>query len=365
MKIGKNTIGKGQPCYLIAEIGLNHNGRLDLAKKLVDLAAEAGFNAVKTQRRNLKSLYRPGILDESEKGVQYIMPFLKKFELSDNNLIKLKEYAESKGLDFMCTPFDKESAEFLINKVGIKCLKIASADLVNIPLLEELTKYNAPLLISTGMSTEEEIKITYDFLKSKKAEFAFFHCNSNYPAPFQQINLNYMKRMMELFDIPVGYSGHELGLAVSVAAVAMGAAMIERHITLDRTMEGPDHAASLEPAGAKKLARDIRNVEAAIGRSERSLSRGEVMNRQTLGKSLAAAKDLKKGDIISKEDIASMSPGDALSPQKYNELVNISVTHDMKKGDPFLVSDISGGAAELLSHVSFKYGVIARWHDIQ
>ncbi len=367
IKIGKNTIGPGHPCYLIAEIGLNHNGRLDLAKKLVDVSAEAGFNAVKTQRRHLPSLYRPSILDESEtadKGVQYIMPFLKRFELPDRDLVKLKKYAESKGLDFLCTPFDLESLDFLVSKLNIECIKVASADLVNLPLLEQFLEYGLPMLISTGMSLEEEIEITYNFLKERNAKFAFLHCNSNYPAPYQQINLNYMMKMKEVFDVPIGYSGHELGIAVSIAAAALGANFLERHITLDRTMEGADHAASLEPTGVAKLARDIRNVENAMGRRERTLSRGEVMNRQAIGKSLVAARDLKAGEALSGKDIMSMSPGDALSPQKYKDLARVSITRDMKKGAPFLMTDVSGKGSECVSDVSFKYGVIARWHDI-
>ncbi|OGV35315.1 MAG: hypothetical protein A2020_06235 [Lentisphaerae bacterium GWF2_45_14] len=366
--VGGKKIGDGHPCYLIGEIGLNHNGRLDIAKKLVDVAVEAGFNAVKTQRRNLATLYRPGILDETEtadKGVQYVMPFLKKFQLPDRDLVKLKEYAESKGLDFLCTPFDFESYEYLVNELGIKCIKIASVDLPNLPLLERYISSKLPMIISTGMSTEEEVNNTYKFLKSKGAEFAFLHCNSNYPAPFQQINLNYMLKMKEEFGIPVGYSGHELGIAVSIAAAAMGANIVERHITLDRTMEGPDHAASLEPTGTKKLGRDIRCIEMAMGRKERSLSRGEVMNRQALGKSLVAARDIVTGEKLSEKDFSTMSPGDGLSPQKYKELVNVNIKRAMKKGDIFLASDISGTAGECFSNVSFKYGVIARWHDIK
>lgn len=361
-------IGDGSPCYLIAEIGLNHNGRLDLAKKLVDVAADAGFNAVKTQRRNLATLYRPGILDETEradKGVQYVMPFLKNFQLPDRDLVKLKEYAESKGLTFMCTPFDFESYEYIVNELGSGAIKIASADLPNLPLLARYTGKKIPMIISTGMSTEEEINNTYKFLDEHGVEFAFLHCNSNYPAPFQQINLNYMLKMKEMFNIPVGYSGHELGIAVSIAAAALGANIIERHITLDRTMEGPDHAASLEPTGTKKLARDIRCIEMSMGRKERSLSRGEVMNRQSLGKSLVAARDIKEGETITEKDFMTMSPGDGLSPQKYKELINKTITRPMKRGDIFLASDISGKAGGFCSDVSFKYGVIARWHDIK
>ncbi|MDD3127331.1 MAG: N-acetylneuraminate synthase family protein [Candidatus Izemoplasmatales bacterium] len=366
--IGNTKIGDGHPCYLIAEIGLNHNGRLDLAKKLVDVAADSGYNAVKTQRRNLETLYRPGILDETEtadKGVQYVMPYLKNFQLSDRDLAKLKEYAESKGLDFLCTPFDFESYEYLVNELGINAIKIASADLPNLPLLARYTGKKIPMIISTGMSTEEEIENTYRFLKEKAVDFAFLHCNSNYPAPAQQINLNYMLKMKELFDIPIGYSGHELGIAVSIAAAALGADIVERHITLDRTMEGPDHAASLEPTGTKKLARDIRCIETAMGRRERSLSRGEVMNRQALGKSLVAARDIAAGETLTEKDLMTMSPGDGLSPQKYKDIIDKTINRAMKRGDIFLASDISGTSGGFCSDVSFKYGVIARWHDIK
>lgn len=368
LRIGNKTIGRDQPCYTIAEIGLNHNGRINIALKLIDEVAEAGFDAVKTQRRNLETLYRPSILDQSEtadKGVQYIMPYLRSFELSDRDFAKVKEHAESLGLDFLCTPFDLESARFLVEEMELQCLKVASADLVNLPLLERLLGYNLPLLISTGMSTEDEVRTTYEYLKEKEAQYAFLHCNSNYPAPFQQINLKYLKKMKQDFDVPIGYSGHELGYAVSVAAVAMGADMVERHVTLDRTMEGPDHAASLEPTGFKKMVRDIKNIETAMGSGGRSLSRGEVMNRQALGKSLVAARDLDSGDIVTKLDIQSLSPGDGLSPQRYFDLINKKISRKINKGEPFLVSDVETDAVDIVGSVEFPYGAIARWHDLQ
>jgi sialic acid synthase SpsE/sugar phosphate isomerase/epimerase len=368
LQLKGRVIGENHPCYIIAEIGLNHNGRLDYAKKLVDMACDAGFDAIKTQRRDLKGLYRSGILgntEKADKGVQYVMPFLKKFELSNHDLVELKNYTIHKGIDFLCTPFDLPSLEFLIRDVGIDCVKIASADLVNIFMIKEVLRYGLPLLISTGMSTEQEIIFVYNFLKENNAKFACFHCNSNYPAPFAQINLRYMLRMKELFDVPVGYSGHELGIAVSIAAVAMGANMIERHITLDRTMEGPDHPASLEPPGFSKLVRDIRNTEKAMGGPRRFMSRGELMNRFTLGKSLVATREIHSEEIIKEEDVTVLSPGDGLSPLKYDMLIGKKINRNIKQHQPFLSMDLENVSSNIFKDVSFPYGCIARWHDLE
>ncbi len=287
IKIGDRLIGDGHPAFVIAEIGVNHNGLLPLALELVDAAVDAGADAVKFQKRNLESLYAKKYLDNAnagEKTLRYLLPILQRVELPDRAYHRIVEYCREKDIIFMCSAFDIESADFL-EELGVPAYKVASADLTNLPLLDHLVKKGKPIILSTGMSRMEEVETTVRFLNQRGAEFALLHCNSTYPAAFEDINLRFMDRLRR-FGVPVGYSGHERGIAVSTVATALGANIIERHITLDRTMDGPDHAASLEPQGFRKMVRDIQQVREALGTGEEKyISRGEILNREVLGKS--------------------------------------------------------------------------------
>ena len=265
IKIGSRLIGDDQPTYVIAEIGVNHNGILALALELIDVAVSAGADAVKFQKRNLEALYAKKYLDNAnagEKTLRYLLPILQQVELSDEDYFQIVDYCRNKGITFLASAFDIESADFLAS-LGVPAFKVASADLTNLPLLDHLVNKGKPLILSTGMSRMEEVEVTVDFLKQRGAEFALLHCNSTYPAAFEDINLRFMFQLRR-FDVPVGYSGHERGIAVSTVASALGASIIERHVTLDRTMDGPDHAASLEPQGFKKMVRGIRQVTSAL-----------------------------------------------------------------------------------------------------
>ncbi len=300
IKIGDRLVGDGHPTYIIAEIGVNHNGLLELALQMIDVAAEAGADAVKFQKRSLESLYAKKYLENAnvgEKTLRYLLPILQRIELSNEAYDRIVEYCQEKEITFLCSAFDAASADYT-ESLGVPAFKVASADLTNIPLLDHLIQKGKPLILSTGMSRMDEVEFTVEFLKSKKAEFALLHCNSTYPAAFEDINLRFMDQLRK-FDVPVGYSGHERGIAVSTVAAAMNGCIIERHLTLDRTMDGPDHAASLEPHGFRKLVRDIRQVEMALGLGqEKFISRGEILNREVLGKSLVAARQIQPGETI-------------------------------------------------------------------
>ena len=367
IKIGGKNIGVGQPCFIIAEVGVNHNGMLHIAKSLVDIAVQAGADAVKFQKRNIKEVYQQEILNNpfmGEQSLQYLIPILKEFELSDDDFSEIAGYCKQKDIIFLCTPWDKSSANFLAN-MNIEAFKVASADLTNFDLLEHLVSFRRPLILSAGMSVYDEIKNTVNFLKNMRAEFILLHCNSSYPAPFHNINLNFMKRMSKDFYVPIGYSGHELGIAVSEAAVAMGACVIERHITMDRTMRGPDHASSLEPHGFIKLVRDIRNIEKSIGLACRWLTRGEFVNREALGKSLVAASNIKKGEKIKREMVIAKSPGKGISPQRLYEIVGAIAKRDILKDGEFREQDFSIADFEK-KDVCFskKWGIIVRFSDV-
>jgi sialic acid synthase SpsE/sugar phosphate isomerase/epimerase len=368
IKIGDRLIGKGHPTYIIAEIGVNHNGIPQLAFELIDIAVDAGADAVKFQKRNLKTLYPKKYLDNvnaGEKSLRYLLPILQQVELPESTFHKIADYCRKKGITFLCSPFDRESADFL-ETLDVPAYKVASADLTNLPLLDHLTKKNRPLILSTGMSRPDEVDFTVQYLRQRETQFALLHCNSTYPAAFEDINLLYMNQLRK-YDVPVGYSGHERGIAVSTVAAALGADILERHITLDRAMDGPDHAASLEPQGFKKMVRDIRLVSLALGTGEEKFfSRGEILNRETLAKSLVAARQIDPGETITDEMVTVKGPGLGLSPQRYPELVGRKAARIIESDEPFVESDL-GAQPELdVEHtLPMQWGFTVRFRDYE
>ena len=366
MKIANFKIGEGR-CFVIAEIGNNHNGDFKRAIKMIDLAIEMGADCVKFQMRHLDKVYRKKSLDKSgeDLGTEYIIDLLNRFEFSVDEHKKISKYCRVKGILYMCTPWDEKSIEVL-ESFGVMAYKVASADLTNLPLLDTLSKTGKPIIISTGMTREDEVIEVKKFLKKRNVEFAFLHCNSTYPAPFQDINLNWLKSLRKIHPL-VGYSGHERGIAVSLAALAFGACIIERHFTLDRNMEGPDHAASLEYDEFKNLITGIREVEMAIGLGEeRKLSQGEMINRENLGKSLVSSTNLDAGTIIKPEHIKVLSPGQGISPLKYDQLIGKELKREMSFEDFFYESDIED---EMILAKEYKFnrpwGIPVRYHDFE
>lgn len=369
VKIGARWVGDGEPCYVIAEGGINHNGDLSIAKRLVDIAVQCRADAVKFQKRRLAGVYREKLLadvSKAEQSLQYILPILMEFELSDSDFVELAEYCAKQGITFLCTPCDKHSVDFL-DELKVPAFKIASADMTNFELLEHAASKRKPMIVSTGMATESEVRRTIAFLKELETEFILLHCNSTYPPSPEEINLRFMEKLREWSGVPVGYSGHDSGIAISVAAVALGANVIERHITVDRTMRGPDHAASLEPQGLAKQVRDIREVEAAIGRPRRWLTQGEFMNRHVLSKSLVAASDISAGVVIRREMITARGPGLGLSPQRLYDLVGKPAVRQIRRDEPFLEEDLSGEDPVGPKAVCFphRWGVVARFGDLR
>jgi len=368
IRIGERLIGDGHPTYIIAEIGVNHNGIPQLAFELIDVAVDCGADAVKFQKRDLESLYPQKYLDNAnagEKTLRYLLPILQKVELPERTYYEIAEHCQKKGITFLCTPFDIKSADFL-DGLGVPAFKVASADMTNLPLLEHLVSKNKPLILSTGMSRPDEVEFTANFLKERKVEFAFLHCNSTYPTAFEDINLLYMKQLSKL-DVPVGYSGHERGIAISTVASVLGANIIERHLTLDRAMDGPDHSASLEPQGFKKLVRDIRQVAQALGTGqEKFFSRGEILNREVMAKSLVAARQIQPGEVLSADMITVKGPGLGLSPQLFHKLVGRKVERLIDADEPFLDSDI-GIQTELdVEHtLPLQWGFTVRFRDYE
>src|ERR1700754_3155070 len=340
--IGNRLLGDGEPCYVIAEIGNNHNGDYDRAIALVDAAVRAGADCAKFQMRKLDEVYRAPSLSgkDDDLAVEYTLDLLRRFELTTDQQRKIAAYCASKGIQYLCTPWDASSVATL-ETFGVQAYKVASADLTNLPLLAKLSATGKTLIVSTGMSTTEEIKLAAKFLDERSVSYVLLHCQSTYPAALHNIHLRFMETLKAIHPA-VGYSGHERGIAVSIGAVALGAIVIERHITLDREMEGPDHAASLEPEEFKALVSGIREVEAARGEplAERALSQGELINRENLAKSLVAARDVAAGTVISDADVAVKSPGQGLSPVKMPALVGRKIGRAMKADDYFFQSDL-------------------------
>ena len=364
--IGQFEVGDAR-VFVIAEIGNNHNGNFDRAIQMIDLAIEMGADCVKFQMRHLDEVYRSRTLrkDGEDLGTEYVLDLLRQFELSVEQHKQLASYCLSKGILYLCTPWDKNSVDAL-EGMRIPAYKVASADLTNLPLLDRLCATGKPLILSTGMSSREEVQITATFLNDRKAAFVLLHCNSTYPAPLNDIQLRWMEQLRCIHPL-VGYSGHERGIAVSLAATALGACVIERHFTLDRVMEGPDHAASLEFAEFKFLIEGIREIEKSLGDGrERHISQGEMINRENLGKSLVATKALSKGTVICAEHIQVRSPGQGLSPQLYEQLIGRTLQRDLAEEDFFYPSDLRNGRIEPRSYKFQRpWGVPVRYHDFK
>ena len=366
MEISNFKIGNGR-VFIIAEIGNNHNGSLEKAIEMIDDSIEIGVDCVKFQMRHIDEVYRKRSLqkDGEDLGTEYVIDLLKKFELTLEEHKKVADYCNEKGILYMCTAWDEKCVDIL-ESYGVTAYKVASADLTNMPLLKKLSSMKKPLILSTGMSKEDEIIKTTSFLNSKNTSFALLHCNSTYPAPLHDINLKWMKSLQKIHPV-IGYSGHERGINVSLGAVALGASIIERHYTLDRKMEGPDHAASLLKNEFSTLVTGIRELEEALGNgNERFLSQGEMINRENLSKSLVSSMPLKEGTVLEEKHIKVCSPGQGLSPQFYEELLGSKLKRNVDSEDCFFLSDIKGTRIEP-SNYSFdlEWGIPVRYHDYQ
>ncbi|MDR2093149.1 MAG: N-acetylneuraminate synthase family protein [Azoarcus sp.] len=361
----------GDRVFLIAEIGNNHNGSMEFARRLVDAACEAGADCVKFQIRNRCALYRPRAKGESEDlGVEYLQDLLTRTELSAEEHREIRAYVAEKNLIYLATPWDEPSVDLLAS-LAPPAVKIASADLTNPALIRKAAALGKPLILSTGMSFEREIIQALELLQSLRVPFALLHCNSTYPAPEDDIQLRYLLRLKELHPI-VGYSGHERGIAISLGAVALGAKIIERHITLDRGMEGPDHLASLEPGEFRTLAEGIRQLERALPwraneGGGRKVSQGERLNRENLGKSVVAARDIAKGEVFSPDLLAIQSPGQGLPPYRLPELLGKTARRALRAGDFLFGSDLAENAENPMAQRRFafpvRWGVPVRYHD--
>lgn len=312
--------------FIIAEAGVNHNGSIELAKQLIDKASEAGADAVKFQsfkaerlvtRNARKAEYQK--LTTNSRESQFEM--IKKLELDYNKHRELIDYCHSKNIMFLSSPFDLESIE-LLNELGLEIFKIPSGEINNLPYLRKIGSLKKKVILSTGMSTLGDIENALTILRSSgTTDVTVLHCNTEYPTPMKDVNLLAMKTIKDAFKVEVGYSDHTLGIEVPIAAVALGATVIEKHFTLDKTMEGPDHKASLEPEELKEMVRCIRNIEQALGDGVKRLTESESKNIKIARKSIVAGRDIKKGEIFTEKNLAIKRPGDGISPMRWDEVI--------------------------------------------
>lgn len=369
VRIGEISIAENAPTFVIAEIGNNHNGDIDLAKRLVDLAREAGADCAKFQMRSMTALYRnAGDASDlsADLGEQYTLDLLSRFQLSNEALFEVFDYCHAKGILPLCTPWDADSLAALTD-YGMPAFKLASADLTNHDLLVAMAKTGRTMICSTGMANEFEIIDAVRLLKEHAAPYVLLHCNSTYPAPFKDIQLRYMDRLRTIGDCVVGYSGHERGIDVAIAAVARGARVIEKHFTVDRDMEGNDHRVSLLPDEFAQMVRGIRAVEEALGTGDlRRITQGEMMNREVLAKSLVSAVAIPKGTVLTPDMIDVRSPGQGLQPYHRKSLLGRVAQRDMKPGDFFFPSDLEESRFEARPFTFRRpFGVPVRYHDVE
>ena len=326
--------------FIIAEAGVNHNGSIDLAKKLVDVACSAGADAVKFQSfkaKNLATKHSQKANYQKETNINRETQFemLKKLELDKKKHNELISYCEKKKIIFLSSPFDLESVD-LLNDLGLEIFKIPSGEITNLPYLRYIGKLNKKIILSTGMSNMDEVKNAFDILinsGTKKNNITILHANTEYPTPMKDVNLRAMVSIGKELDIKFGYSDHTLGIEVDIAAVAMGATCIEKHFTLDKNMEGPDHKASLEPEQLKEMVRTIRNIEIALGDGVKKPSQSEIPNIEIARKSIVAKTIIKKGDVLNESNLAIKRPGGGLSPMHWDKVINTKAKKDYQEDE--------------------------------
>ena len=334
---------------IIAEAGVNHNGSLDLAKQLIDKAVEAGVDIIKFQTFKSEKLvskaakqaeYQQRNIGKKDEGQ---LAMLKKLELSQADHEELIAYCKEKGIRFFSTAFDMDSIDYL-HSLNMGLWKIPSGEITNYPYLRKIAQYQEPVILSTGMCELADIEAALNVLLEfgvKKEQITILHCNTEYPTPFADVNLKAMLEIGEKFGVQIGYSDHTKGIEVPIAAVALGATVIEKHFTLDKNMEGPDHKASLEPDELKAMVSAIRNIEQALGSGHKTISESERKNIEIARKSIVAACPIKAGELLTEENLIVKRPGNGINPMRWNEVVGTRAVQNYNEEDPIeLAEDI-------------------------
>ena len=338
-------IGKDYPCFVIGEIGVNHNGNLDTAKELFKVAVRSGVDAVKFQTFKAREIVSP---DAPKAGYQLRstdpdesqLAMLEKLELSIDAHVELKKQCDESGLVFLSTPFDRASADLLYD-LDVPAFKIGSGELTSIPFLSYVAGKGKPMIVSTGMSYLSEVSESVVAINDAGCDqLVLLHCVSNYPALPLDVNLNVLKTLADEFNLPIGYSDHTMGVEMTLAAVALGACVIEKHFTLDRSSPGPDHMASLEPDELANMVRSIRHIESGFGDGKKIPTESEIENRLIARRSLAASKNIRKGTTLTQKFLTELRPNTGISPTDLENVVGRRVQRDLSKGEILTWEDL-------------------------
>jgi len=326
--------------FIIAEAGVNHNGSLHLAYQLIDVAKDTGADAIKFQTFKAENVVskltdKAEYQKENTGTAESQLEMIKKLEISFDGFIKLKKYCDKKGIIFLSTPFDHQSIDFLYDLVDI--YKIPSGEIINHPYLKHIAAKNKPIIMSTGMANLGEVEEAIKIIRAvnSKAKISLLHCTTNYPTSYEEVNLKAMQTLAAAFKLPVGYSDHTLGIEVPVAAVAMGAKIIEKHFTLDKKLPGPDHRASLEPDELKGMVKAIRNIEKALGDGIKRPNKSETEIMKVARRSLIATRDIRAGEIIKESDITIKRPGTGILPKFKEIIIGMKLVNDIRQDEPF------------------------------
>ena len=327
---------------IIAEVGVNHNGDLNIAKKLISAASDCGADIVKFQTFKTAKLVTPSaikanyqIKNTGKKSLTQ-KDMLKKLELKNEDHKILFEYCKKKNIEFLSTAFDLESLQMLL-ELSIKRIKIPSGEITNLPYLRKISRVNLPIILSTGMSSLDEIDDALNILtesgKDRKS-ITILHCTSEYPAPYEEVNLKAMNKIKKYFNVDIGYSDHTLGIEIALASVSLGAKIIEKHITLDKNQNGPDHKASLEPKEFAKMVKGIRIIEKSLGEDIKRPSKKEIANSLLVRKSIVAARKIKSGEVFTNENLTCKRPFNGMSPMKWDSIIGKNATNNYEKDEP-------------------------------
>ena len=345
IQVGPNRwIGDGCEPYVIAEIGINHNGSFELCKKMIDAAAHSGVDAIKMQKRTIEEMYTKDALD-----VPYNKPYAfgktygehkHALEFSDEQYLELQKYTKAKGVEFLVSGFDSIGFDFIENQLHVPVHKVASPFITDFPLLKQVAEYGKPIFLSTGMHTMEEIKAAVEFIKQFNDKLMVFHAVTMYPVPDDLVNLNVLKTFQKELGTLVGYSSHDTGVVIPAAAVALGACVIEKHFTLDRTMIGPDHAASVEPRGMELIKKYSTAVQKSLGSFERDNNECEQAARIKYGVSLTSRCAISKGEILTEDNLMVKCPGGGISPALYWDKLGKKATKDIAADKTIYEGDI-------------------------
>jgi len=339
VEIGNRLVGEGEPCFIIAEAGVNHNGDINLAKRLIDIAKEAGASAVKFQTFKAeevvtKDAEKARYQKETTGAQESQFEMIKKLELSEKDFLDLFTYAQEKGIIFLSSPFDQGSVD-LLDEFGVPAFKIGSGEITNFPLLKHIAKKGKPIVLSTGMATLGEVAEAVEVIRKEgAAEIILLHCVSSYPAKIEDMNLKAMETLKTAFQLPVGLSDHSIGVTIPIAATALEASIIEKHFTLDKNLPGPDHQASLEPEELRQMVKAIRDIEKAMGDGTKRPTAEEEENKKVVRRGIVARVDIPQGTIITEEMLEIKRPGIGLKPKHMTKIMGRKTKKRLKPGEP-------------------------------